>query len=265
MDDNALTYMNVAQTEDGSVIGEGFTSSDLPTVGSVITAGKSLIVLINFNADLVANYQSVFKIWTKGGSKYVLLQGSATTSPIAKLATETSEGGWDTSGIWILVPSRLARLLCNEGESQLLITKSNPPVQPELRAENPTSDLYEGQSIQAGECAYAPINIAAAPTIRNVPSHDLSDVLILNTNDLTFEVHEVHIRATIVSRQLGPRSTNGTTKYTYLGCYSDVAPRQLQKLYDLNTLNENDICQEKCQGLGYRFAGTQYHRQVSNL
>ncbi|KAL8776247.1 MAG: hypothetical protein Q9213_008342 [Squamulea squamosa] len=245
MDDAGLTYKNVTQTENGSVIGEGFTSKDLPTVGSVINAGKSLTVPINFNANIVGSYQSVFRIWTNGGSKYVLLTGSATTSPIAKLATETSEGGWDTSGVMdfgtvkagTTVTRRLR--LCNEGGSPLQITKSKPPVQPELRAENPTSDLHEGQSIPAGECAYAPIDIAAAPTTPNVPSHDVSDVFILNTDDLTFGVHEVQIKGTIVSRQLGPTYANGTSIYTYLGCYLDVTPRQLQKLYDLNTLNEN--------------------------
>ncbi|KAL8887519.1 MAG: hypothetical protein Q9215_004914 [Flavoplaca cf. flavocitrina] len=261
------SYTNVTTTAEGSVIGEGFTSSNLPAVGYILAAGKSLTVPINFNSDEVGNYQSVFNIWTNGGTKYVLLTGSATTSPIAKLATETSEGGWDTSGIMdfgmVKAGTTVTRRLriCNEGGSPLQITKSKPPIQAELRAENPTSDLHEGQSILAGECAYAPIDIAAAPTTPNIPSHDVSDVWVLNTDDLTFGVHEVEIKGTIISRQVGPIYANGTAKYTYLGCYLDVAPRQLEKLYDLNTLNENGICQEKCSGLGYRFAGTEYHRQ----
>ncbi|KAI4261331.1 MAG: hypothetical protein L6R42_003465 [Xanthoria sp. 1 TBL-2021] len=269
MDDEqgGSNYKNVTQTEEGSVIGDGFTSSNLPAVGSILAAGKSLTVPINFNSDEVGNYQSVFNVWTNGGNKHVLLTGSATTSPIAKLATETSEGGWDTSGIMdfgtVKAGTTVTRRLriCNEGGSPLQITKSKPPVQPELRAENPTSDLHEGQSIAAGECAYAPIDIAAAPTTPNVASHDVTDVWVLNTDDLTFGVHEVEIKATIVSRQIGPTYANGTSQYTYLGCYSDLAPRQLEKLYDLNTLNENGVCQEKCQGLGYRFAGTEYRRQ----
>ncbi|CAO1604760.1 hypothetical protein XANCAGTX0491_008300 [Xanthoria calcicola] len=269
MDDgqDGSAYTNVTQTKEGSIIGDDFTSSNLPAVGSIIAAGKSLTVPINFNSDEVGNYQSVFNIWTNGGSKYVLLTGSATTSPIAKLATETSEGGWDTSGSMdfgnVRAGTTVTRRLriCNEGGSPLQITKSKPPVRPELRAENPTSDLHEGQSIAAGECAYAPIDIAAAPTTPNIASHDVTDVWVLNTDDLTFGVHEVEIKATIVSRQLGPTYANGTSRYTYLGCYSDLAPRQLEKLYDLNTLNENGVCQEKCQGLGYRFAGTEYRRQ----
>ncbi|KAL8651207.1 MAG: hypothetical protein Q9226_004803 [Calogaya cf. arnoldii] len=261
------SYKNVTMVDGDSVIGDGFTSNNLPAVGSILAAGKSLTVPINFNSKKVGNYQSILNIWTNGGTKYVLLTGSATTSPIAKLATETSEGGWDTSGIMdfgtVMAGTTVTRRLriCNEGGSPLQITKSKPPVQPELRAENPTSDLHEGQSIAAGECAYAPIDIAAAPTTPNIPSHDVADVWVLNTDDLTFGVHEVEIRATIVTRQLGPTYANGTARYTYLGCYSDIAPRQLQKLYDLNTLNENGVCQEKCEGLGYRFAGTEYRRQ----
>ncbi|KAL8879655.1 MAG: hypothetical protein Q9198_002774, partial [Flavoplaca austrocitrina] len=206
-DGSVSSYTNVTTTAEGSVIGEGFTSSNLPAVGYILAAGKSLTVPIKFNSDEVGNYQSVFYIWTNGGAKYVLLTGSATTSPIAKLATETSEGGWDTSGIMdfgmVMAGTTVTRRLriCNEGGSPLQITKSKPPIQAELRAENPTSDLHEGQSISAGECAYAPIDIAAAPTTPNIPSHDVSDVWVLNTDDLTFGVHEVEIKGTIISRQ----------------------------------------------------------------
>ncbi|KAL9008961.1 MAG: hypothetical protein Q9180_009448, partial [Flavoplaca navasiana] len=143
------SYTNVTTTAEGSVIREGFTSSNLPAVGSVLAAGKSLTVPINFISDEVGNYQSVFNIWTKGGTKYVLLAGSATTSPIAKLATEMSEGGWDTSGTMdfstVKTGTTVTRRLriCNGG-SPLQITKSKLPIQAELRVENPTSDLHEG-------------------------------------------------------------------------------------------------------------------------
>ncbi|KAL8748281.1 MAG: hypothetical protein Q9184_007435, partial [Pyrenodesmia sp. 2 TL-2023] len=249
MDDKAggVTSSNVTQTQGGSKIGDGFTSSDLPAVGSTVAAGQSLTVPLNFNSAKIGNYLSVFTIWTNGGSKYVLLTGSATTSPIAALTVETSEGGWDPSGIMdfgivqagVTATRRLRT--CNVGGSPLMITKSKPPVQAELRAENPTLDLHEGQSIPPSECAYALIDIAAAPQAPNNPPHDVSDVWVLNTDDLSFGVHEVEIRATIVSRQLGPTYSNGTAKYTYLGCYSDLNPRQLQKLYNLPAINENSV------------------------
>ncbi|KAL8882070.1 MAG: hypothetical protein Q9192_007654, partial [Flavoplaca navasiana] len=172
------SYTNVTTTAEGCIIGEGFTSSNLPAVGSILAAGKSLTVPINLNSDVVGNDQSVFNIWTNGEVKYVLLTGSATTSLIAKLATETSEGGWDTSGTMdfgmVKAGTTVIRRLriCNEGGSPLQISKSKPPIQAELRAENPTSDLHEGQSISASECAYAPIDIVAAPTTPNIALHD---------------------------------------------------------------------------------------------
>ncbi|KAI4247917.1 MAG: hypothetical protein LQ352_006058 [Teloschistes flavicans] len=266
-DGGAMEYMNATASKDGYIIGNGFTSSDLPAVGSIIPAGQSLTVPINFNADQVGNYQSIFNVWTNGGTKYILLTGSATTAPIAELAVETDEGGWDKNGIMDFgtvlagtIETRRLRI-CNVGGSALLITKSKPPIDPELRAENPTSDLHEGQSIPPGECAYAPIDIAANPEPPNSPAHDVSDVWILNTDDLTFGVHDVEIKATIISRQLGPTYANGTGKYAYLGCYSDLNPRQLQKSYDLGSSNENGVCQTQCQRLGYTFAGTEYHTQ----
>ncbi|KAI4123034.1 MAG: hypothetical protein LQ338_005480 [Usnochroma carphineum] len=265
--DGGASYTNTTQVKDGTKISEACTSSDLPAVGSVVAPGQSLTVPINFNAGEVGNYQSVFNIWTSGGNKYVLLTGSATTAPIAKLEVETGEGGWDGSGVMdfgtVQAGTTVTRRLriCNIGGSALLITKSKPPIDAELRAENPTSDLHEGQSIPQGECAYAPIDIAAAPEAPNNPFHDVSDVWILNTDDLTFGVHDVQIKATIISRQLGPAYANGTARYSYLGCYSDINPRQLQNSFDLGTSNENGICQTRCQGLGYRFAGTEYHTQ----
>jgi len=59
----------------------------------------------------------------------------------------------------------------------------------------------------------------------------------------------------------GSTYTNGTAEYNYLGCYSDGAGRKLQKVYDLGASNDNGICQTKCQGLGYTFAGTECHSQ----
>lgn len=260
-------YTNTTISNGKTVMGDGFTSSGLPAFQSTISAGQSLTVPVNFNTAQVGNYQSLFHVWTNGGHKFVLLTGSATTAPIASLAVETAEGGWDTSGIMdfgnVLAGTTKTRRLriCNVGGSALLITKSKPPVDAELRAENPTSDLHEGQSIPAGQCAYAPIDIAANTEPPNVASHDVADVWILNTDDLTFGVHDVQIKATIVSRQLGPSYANGTAEYSYLGCYLDSAGRQLQKVYDLGAGNDNGICQTKCQGLGYIFAGTEYHSQ----
>ena len=263
--DGAL-FKNVTTTDGKSTIGAQFTSSDFPAVGTFIAAGGSLTIPVNFNSKVIGNYHNLLQFWTNGGDKNVLFTGSATKAPIAELALETSEHGWDTaSGIMdfgtVLAGTTQTRRLriCNKGGSALLITKSKPPLQRELRAENPTSDLHEGQSIPVGECAYAPIDIAAAPETPNVPSHSVSDYWVLNTDDLTFGVHEVQIKAIIISRQVGPSNPDGSPKYRYLGCYADGQGRQLAKNYNLGTQNENGACQRQCLSQGYRFAGTEYH------
>ena len=267
-DTNGATFKNVTTAEGKSTIGAQFTSSDFPAVGTIIAAGDSLTIPVNFNSKVIGNYNNLLQFWTNGGDKNVLFTGSATKAPIAELALETSEHGWDTaSGIMdfgsVLAGTTQTRRLriCNTGGSALLITKSKPPVQTELRAENPTSDLHEGQSIPVGECAYAPIDIAAAPETANVPSHSVSDYWVLNTDDLTFGVHEIQIKANIISRQLGPSNPDGSPKYVYLGCYFDGQGRQLAKNYNLGAQNENGACQRQCLSQGYRFAGTEYHTE----
>ncbi|KAL9609724.1 MAG: hypothetical protein Q9167_005532 [Letrouitia subvulpina] len=243
-DEGGAGYTNVTRQGPISNLGYGFTSTDLPTVGSIVGAGQSLTVPINFKSNKVGNYQDLLQIWTNGGTKNILFTGSATTAPIAEVAVETSEHGWNINGVMdfgtVLAGTVVTRRLrlCNKGGSPLLITKSKPPIDAELRAENPTSDLHEGQSIPVGECAYAPIDIAAAPEAANLPSHEVSNVWILNTDDLTFGVHEIEIKATIVSRQLGPKYDNGTARYTYLGCYLDQ-PRLMDKNFNLGKSNEN--------------------------
>lgn len=263
--DPPVTYTNVTKNGTDSILGTGFTSKDLPAVGRILSPGQSLTIPVNFKASTVGNYHSIFKIWTNGGSQYVLLTASASTSPIAELTVETSEGGWDPSGIMdfgqVLAGTTVTRRIriCNKGGSALQITKSKPPIQTELRAENPTSDLHEGQFIPINTCAYGPIDIAATPETPNTSPHSVSDTWTLNTDDLNFGVHEVQVKATIVSRQLGPTNPDGTRKYQYLGCYYDGAGRQMQKSYNLGASNENGICQQTCLQNGYRFAGTEYH------
>lgn len=250
-----------------SKVGEGFTSTDLPAVGSIIPAGTSLTVPIRFLANETGNYQDILQIWSNGGSKNLLFTASATTSPIAELSVETDEHGFVVSDILDFgdvlagtIQTRRIRI-CNNGGSALLITKSKPPIQTELQAENPTSDLHEGQVIPINDCAYGPIDIAASPETPNVPDHAVSDTWTLNTDDLNFGVHVVQISANIISRKVGVIKPDGTPLYRYLGCYYDGGGRQLTKLYDMGNNNTNDACQKKCYGLNYRFAGTEYHTQ----
>lgn len=259
-------YTNVTFGEN-SQIGELFTSSDLPAVGTIVPPGNSLTIPINFKAIEVGNYQNIFQIWSDGGDKNVLFTGSASTAPIAELAVETSEHGWDPSGIMdfgdVLAGTTQTRRIqiCNTGGSALLITKSKPPIQTELQAENPTSDLHEGQTIPVNDCAYGPIDISSTPETPNVPDHTVSDTWTLNTDDLNFGVHEVKISANIVSRKLGPTNADGSPVFQYLGCYYDGQGRNLQKLFNLGAANDNGACQQQCSANNYRFAGTEYHTE----
>lgn len=261
-----VQYTNVTFGEN-SQIGELFTSSDLPAVGTIVPPGSSLTIPIKFKATEVGNYQNIFQIWSDGGNKNILFTGSATTAPIAELAVETSEHGWDPSGIMDFgdvlagtIQTRRIRI-CNTGGSALLIAKSKPPIQTELQAENPTSDLHEGQIIAVNDCAYGPIDISSTPESPNVPDHVVSDTWTLNTDDLNFGVHEVKISANIVSRRLGPTNADGSPIFQYLGCYYDGQGRNLLKLFNLGAANDNDACQRQCYLNNYRFAGTEYHTE----
>jgi iron transport multicopper oxidase len=79
-------------------------------------------------------------------------------------------------------------------------------------------------------------------------------------SDITFGVHDVEIKANIVTRQVGPLLSNGSSEYLYLGCYNDGMGRQLQKSFNSPT-NENAQCQDICFKAGYPFAGTEYHTE----
>ena len=266
--DPPIVYTNITAAGAGTRVGGNFVSSDLPANGTQLAPGQSIIVPISFQADVVGNYQNIFTVWTDGGVGYVLMTGSATTSPIAGFGVSTGEGdGYDPNPVMdfgvVKAGTTVTRKIriCNTGGSPLEITKSKPPVQTELRAENPTLDLHEGQFIAAGECAYGPVDIAALPEPPNTPDHTVSDSWILNTDDLNFGVHDVAVTAVIRSTMVGPTLTNGTTQFAYLGCYYDGNGRQLSKQYNLGSTNENGICQKTCLAAGYAFAGTEYHTE----
>ncbi|KAH0556915.1 hypothetical protein GP486_005298 [Trichoglossum hirsutum] len=260
-----VVYTNTTNSGNITLIGSEFKSSDLPAVGSIIPPSGSVTVPINFKTNVVGTYHNILSVWSDGGDQNVLMTGSASTSPIANISVETFEGGWDPSAIMdfgqVLAGTTVTRRirLCNSGGSDMLITKSKPPIQTELRAENPSTDFHEGQFIAPNSCAFGAVDIAAAPAIPNQPPHTVSDTWTLNTDDINFGVHEVPISASIVTRQIGPLTNDGISQYQYLGCYFDGNGRQLQKQFNLGNSNENGICQQTCLSNGYRFAGTEYH------
>ena len=226
--DPPVDYTNVSSTSNGAQVGNNYLSSNLPPVLSQIQSGQSITVSLNFQASVVGSYQNFLQVWSNGGSQYVLMTGSATTAPIANFSVSTSEGGWDPNPVMdfgrVKAGTTVTRQIriCNAGGSALEITKSKPPVQTELRAENPGADLHEGQFIAPGDCAYGAVDIAATPESVDTPDHTVSDTWTLNTADTTFGVHVVQISAVIYSPSVGPLLTNGSTRFNYLGCYQDV-------------------------------------------
>jgi iron transport multicopper oxidase len=261
-------YTNVTFFPNGTQqVGPNYFTKDLPAVGSTLAPAQALTVAVTFFANQTGQYNNFLVVWTDGGRGYVFLVASATTAPIAELAIQTSEGGWDTNPSAVMdfgnvvagqQPHRQIRI-CNLGGSALLITKSKPPVDIELKAENPSLDLHEGQSIPVNSCAYAYVVISSLPENPDMPDHVVSDFWTLNTDDPNFGVREVGIRANIVSRIVGPLNPDGSPIFRYLGCYKDTNPRNLPKQVTIPTgTNENNICQQTCFQNGYTFAGTEY-------
>ncbi|KAH7336040.1 hypothetical protein BKA65DRAFT_431390, partial [Rhexocercosporidium sp. MPI-PUGE-AT-0058] len=249
-------------------LGNGFTSTQFPKTGDAIESGASLTVSVKFLASVTGTYNSFVEFWTTGGAEYIILSGSASTAPVANISVSTIEGGWDFQSPLIMdfgnvldgtTQSKSIRI-CNEGGSALAITKSKPPVGTELLAPNALVDLHEGQFIDVNNCALGQVSIVAAPLGVNRADHTVSDIWILNTDDVTFGVHDVAITANIVTQQVGPLLANGSSQYTYLGCYWDGGGRLFSKAQS-SAQNENGWCQRQCLAGGYRFAGTEYHTE----
>ncbi|KAF4630464.1 hypothetical protein G7Y89_g7678 [Cudoniella acicularis] len=262
--DGPVQYTNITN----GALGSAFSSSSLPNAGYILATGQTLSVPLTFLPTQTGAYSTFVQWWTTGGTEYVLLTGSSSTAPIANISVSTIEGGWDYSEPVTMdfgsvlagtTQSRDIRI-CNSGGSALLITKSKPPIDTELLAPNAGVDLHEGQTIDVNSCALGQVSIIAAPLGVNRLDHTVSDVWILNVDDITFGVHDVAITANIVTRQVGPLLSNGSSEYLYLGCYFDGGGRQLQKEFNSAT-NENGQCQTTCFNAGYMFAGTEYHTE----
>jgi iron transport multicopper oxidase len=267
------SYNNITINPDGSSnIGVAFSSISLPAIPSTLAPGASVTIPLNFNASVVGTYQSILQFWSDGGDDSLLMAGSAATSPVANISVSNGEGGWDFSEPVVmdfgsvLASTSAARdiQICNSGGSALTITKSKPPVDPELFAARPLTDLHEGQTIDVNTCAIGEVDIVAAAAVVNQPPELVSDVWTLNTDGINpdgspFGVHDVLIMVSITRRQIGPLLADGTARYKYLGCYQDVG-RILPKAFNGGQSNDNAYCQTTCLANGYIFAGTEYRK-----
>ncbi|KAI9790075.1 MAG: hypothetical protein M1816_005545 [Peltula sp. TS41687] len=205
--DPPVEYNNVTQVANGVQVSPNFVSNNLPAVGSQVAAGQSTAVSVEFNADRVGNFDNIFTVWSDGGSQFILMTASATSPSTGELSISTPDGGWDVNVLEldfgrVQAGEKVTRQIriCNRGGGLLRITKSKPPVQPELHAVRPTSDFPEGQTIAAGQCATGDVEVAPSPsTDPDSPDRDISDSWTFNADDPNFGLRVVEIRATIFS------------------------------------------------------------------
>ena len=270
LDDDDIDYTNVTISGDGAALGDGFTASNLPNVGTVIPANGQISVDSAFSpVNGVGNYYSFLTVWSDGGKQSIILEGSGSKAPIANFSISTSEGGWLPEDNLAMdfgkvlggkTPSLKIRI-CNSGGSVLIISKSKPP-NGVFRIDDPT-ELHESQEIQVNDCAYGTVLFATVAERANTPPQTFSNSWTLNTNDLNFGVHVVDITGTVVSNTIGPTNSSNDPVYTYLGCYKDNNPgRLLPNQEYVGNKNENGYCQDLCQnstGGPYIFEGTEYN------
>ncbi|KUJ17722.1 FAD/NAD(P)-binding domain-containing protein [Mollisia scopiformis] len=249
-----------------------FTSQDLPSLGTSILAGSSVTVTVNFNTSVVGSHFTMLTIFSNAGTSYVILSGTASTTPIAVLEQSTNEGGW------IKIPGCIAGCtsqinigslpgsgsltqtirLTNNGGSNLLVTKSKPPEGVVLGATNPSTDFSEGLSIAPGSYATATVYFEPGSAVLNSDPATYFGAWTLNTNDLTFGVHVLNFTGTLAPPVVGPLLGNGSAQFQYLGCFHDGAGARVEPNQLSNTNNSNGLCQQQALKAGHVFGGTEY-------
>ncbi|KAL8670348.1 MAG: hypothetical protein Q9168_005106 [Polycauliona sp. 1 TL-2023] len=268
LDDNP-DFTNVTFGQQPYILGEGFSSNNLPAVGTVINGSAEISVDSMFTPTAIGTYNSYFFVYSNGGQAFVILEGSASTAPIANFSISTSEGGWLPEQNVIMdfgkvapgsTSSRQIRI-CNEGGSVLQVSKSKPP-NGVFRPEDPNA-LHESQDIPVNSCAYATVLFVTNAEQPNSPDQTFTNTWTLNTDDINFGVHEVEITGTVVSRKIGPTNSTGSPVYQYLGCYHEIKPagRLLPTQQYADNQNTNDRCQTACNNGKYAFSGSEYQTE----
>ncbi|KAF7895090.1 hypothetical protein EAF00_006904 [Botryotinia globosa] len=251
-----------------------FSAVGLPEIGSQIAPSSQISVQSSFEpTNGTGSYNSYWQVWSDGGTVNIILEGIASTAPIANFSISNGEGGWLPQANLLMDFGRVAPgssssqqiRICNDGGSSLEISKSKPP-NGVFHISDP-AELHESQQIAVNDCAYGTVIFSANVEQYNKPDLVLNNTWTLNTDDVNWGVHVVEITGTVISKKVGPvNSTTGQTIYNYLGCFqeSNIGPRLLPNQgYTPNaTANSNNMCQEACYGLAqYSFAGTEYTSQ----
>jgi len=186
-----IDYTNSTFGDADQDLGYGFSSSGLPPVGTVINGGDQISIdstLTPVNGTGI--YNSFFTVWSDSGTQDCILEGSASTAPIANFSISTSEGGWLPASDLLMdfgdvvpgtTPSLQSRI-CNQGGSVLEISKSKPP-NGVFHPEDPT-ELHESQNIPVNECAYGTVLFATNTEVPSTPDQEYNNTWTLNTGRL---------------------------------------------------------------------------------
>ncbi len=122
--DASVTYTNSTNGVNGTILGPNFTSKNIPAVGSTVQPGQSLSVSIIFYATATGAYSSIFQIWSTGGTQYVLLSGSASTSQLLPWVLKPMREVSIPIRSWTLAMSQQAQWLLGASKS---VTRVVPP------------------------------------------------------------------------------------------------------------------------------------------
>ena len=189
LDDDDVDWTNTTFGGSTQDLGYGFVASDLPAVGTVIAGGSQISVDSTFSpVNGTGSYLSYFEVWSTGGSQSIILEGSASTAPVANFSISNGEGGWlpqnnllmDFGDVAPGTSPSLQIRICDVGGSVLEITKSKPPLSV-FRLDDPT-DLHESQQIPVNQCAYGTVIFAANAEAPNNPDQVFTDSWTLNNS-----------------------------------------------------------------------------------
>jgi len=252
-----------------------FTSPALPPVGTSIESTSSLIIDLDFVCNVLGDHFTFLVVWTDGGMVFTMLTGSAHSSPIANVYYSMNGDDWtqvpdsiDTSaetvtnidfGIYTGPANKeIIIKVENVGGSDLIITKSKPPVGSILGAVNPDGDLFEGLTISPGQSSTGSVFFQPGFVQLNSDPVYYSNPWTLNLNDLTWGVHALNFTAELVGAQVGPVKADGTRRFKWLGCYKDSTNSRIEAASTASTNNSNGYCQQVAVNQKAVFAAVEY-------
>ncbi|WWC68300.1 uncharacterized protein I206_102224 [Kwoniella pini CBS 10737] len=261
------------QVANSTAVCGAFTFTRIP---SAIAGNSQATVNIAFNPTVSGNYAQFFNIVSTGGTKVVDVLGVSGDYPTALLEFQNPNGtawikydnntafsfGDVTEGTTRNLQLRLTNAGTNSS-ARLSVTVSKPPfgVGGLIGAVNQV-DLAEGTTLGPGESATATLFCAAPKSQIDVDAYSGTAQWTMNLGDPLFGKQHIQFTCNAVSEQSLPQFANGTSKYSYQGCFKEWNPdRQLKINIYQSDDNTNLKCTKACADAGYAYAGTEYLRE----